>query len=115
MLTVENGTSEVTEELLEKVRLLRRDLVETVLLATGLNIVAGKTSPELGVEVCDAKLAKCSSSRCSSRMQQDGWFGGASLHDCLHRACRHRIASRQELEHRPPLRKPPNVRTKLNK
>jgi hypothetical protein len=51
MLTVENGTSEVTDELLEKVGLLRRDFVETIALATLLNVGRGETSSELSVEV----------------------------------------------------------------
>lgn len=49
-LTVENGTSEITEELLEKVGLLRRDFVEAITLATSLDILVGETSAELGVE-----------------------------------------------------------------
>lgn len=49
MLTVENGTSEVTDELLEKVGLLRRDFVETIALATLLNVGRGETSSELSV------------------------------------------------------------------
>lgn len=58
MLTVENGTSEVTDELLEKVGLLRRDFVETIALATLFNIGRGETSSELSVEVCNSMLAK---------------------------------------------------------
>jgi hypothetical protein len=58
MLTVENGTSEVTDELLEKVGLLGRDFVETIALATLLNVGRGKTSSELSVEVCNSMLAK---------------------------------------------------------
>ena len=58
MLTVENGTSEVTDELLEKVGLLRRDFVETIALATLLNVGRGETSSELSVEVCNSMLAK---------------------------------------------------------
>jgi hypothetical protein len=57
MPTVENGTSEVAEELLEEVGLLRRNFVEAILLATRLDVVAGETSPELGVEVCGRKSA----------------------------------------------------------
>jgi hypothetical protein len=53
MHTVENGTSEVTEELLEEIRLLRRNLVVAITLATGLDIVAGQTGAELGVDDCD--------------------------------------------------------------
>ena len=58
MLTVENGTSEVTDELLEKVGLLRRNFVEAISLATFLDVVAGKTSSKLGVEVCDELSVK---------------------------------------------------------
>jgi hypothetical protein len=58
MLTVENGTSEVTDELLEKVGLLGRDFVETIALATLLDVGRGKTSSELSVEVCNSMLAK---------------------------------------------------------
>jgi hypothetical protein len=58
MLTVENGTSEVTDELLEKVGLLGRDFVVTIALATLLDVRGGQTSSELSVEVCNGKLAK---------------------------------------------------------
>jgi hypothetical protein len=53
MHTVENGTSEVTEELLEEVRLLRRNLVEAISLATGFDVVRSETRAELGVDDCD--------------------------------------------------------------
>jgi len=49
-LTVENGTSEVAEELLEKVGLLGRDFVEAIALATLLDFVRGETSSKFGVE-----------------------------------------------------------------
>lgn len=52
MHTVKNGTSEVTEELLEEVRLLRRDLVETITLPARLDIAVVETGAELRVEVC---------------------------------------------------------------
>jgi hypothetical protein len=58
MLTVENGTLKVTEELLEKVGLLTGDFVEAIALATLLDVAAGKTSAQLGVEVWVAVLAK---------------------------------------------------------
>jgi hypothetical protein len=61
MLTVENGTLKVTEELLEKVGLLTGDFVVTIALATLLDVVAGETGAKLGVEVCVALLAKSSS------------------------------------------------------
>jgi hypothetical protein len=54
MHTVENGTSEVTEELLEEVRLLRRDLVPAIALATGFDVVGGKTRAQLCVDDCNA-------------------------------------------------------------
>jgi hypothetical protein len=44
MRTVENGTSEVTDELLEKVGLLGRDFVEAITLATQLDLGGGETS-----------------------------------------------------------------------
>jgi hypothetical protein len=53
MHTVENGTSEVTEELLEEVRLLRRNLVVAISLATGFDVVRSETRAELGVDDCD--------------------------------------------------------------
>jgi hypothetical protein len=53
VLTVENGTSEVTEELLEEIRLLRRDLVPAVTLAARLDIVRSETRAELGVDNCN--------------------------------------------------------------
>jgi hypothetical protein len=53
MLTVENGTSEVTEELLEEVRLLRRDLVPAIALAARLDVVRSETGAELGVDNCN--------------------------------------------------------------
>ena len=49
-LTVENRTGEVTNELLEKVGLLRGDFVVTIALATLLDLVGGETSAKLGVE-----------------------------------------------------------------
>lgn len=60
MLTVENGTSEVTEELLEQVRLLRRDFVEAITLAAGVDVGGIETSSELSVEVCVAGQYGCS-------------------------------------------------------
>jgi hypothetical protein len=54
MHTVENGTSEVTEELLEEIRLLRRDLVEAIALATDFGLAVGETSAKLSVDDCDA-------------------------------------------------------------
>jgi hypothetical protein len=43
--------------LLEKVGLLGRDFVETITLATLLDIGGGETSAKLSVEVCDDMLA----------------------------------------------------------
>lgn len=60
MHTVKNGTSEVTEELLEKVRLLRRNLVETIALAASLDVVRSQTGAELGVDDCDDGQYDCS-------------------------------------------------------
>jgi hypothetical protein len=57
MRTVENGASEVTDELLEKVGLLRGNFVEAITLATLLDVGRGKTSSELSVEVCNGMLA----------------------------------------------------------
>jgi hypothetical protein len=57
MLTVENGTSEVTEELLEEIRLLRRDLVEAITLATIVGFGGSETVAKLGVDDCDGKSA----------------------------------------------------------
>jgi hypothetical protein len=54
MLTVKNRTSEVTEELLEEICLLRRDLVVAIALATSFHVVRGETGAELGVDDCDA-------------------------------------------------------------
>jgi hypothetical protein len=59
MLTVENRTGEVAKELLEKVRLLTRDFIEAVALATLLNIGSGQTASQLSVEICHSKLALC--------------------------------------------------------
>jgi hypothetical protein len=53
MHTVENGTSEVTEELLEEIRLLRRDLVVAITLATRLDVVVAKTGAKLSVDDWD--------------------------------------------------------------
>jgi hypothetical protein len=53
MLTVENGTSEVTEELFEEIRLLRRDLVPAIALAARLDVVRSETRAELGVDNCN--------------------------------------------------------------
>ena len=50
MLTVKNRTSEVTNELLEKVGLLRGNLVEAIALATLLDLVGGETGAKLSVE-----------------------------------------------------------------
>jgi Na+(H+)/acetate symporter ActP len=50
--TVENRTSEITNELLQQVGLLGGDLVEAIALATAFSLVAGKTSSELSVEDC---------------------------------------------------------------
>jgi hypothetical protein len=52
MLTVENRTSEVTNELLEQVGLLTRDLVEAITLPARVGIGGGETRAKLGVEVC---------------------------------------------------------------
>jgi hypothetical protein len=54
MRTVENGTSEITEKLLKEVRLLRRDLVVAITLATGFDVVRSETGAKLGVDHCDA-------------------------------------------------------------
>jgi len=54
MHTVEDGTSEVTEELLEKIRLLRRDLVPAITLTTAFDIVSGQTGAKLGVDDCNS-------------------------------------------------------------
>jgi hypothetical protein len=53
MLTVENRTSEVTEELLEKIRLLRRNLVVSITLATVFSLMCSETGAKLGVDDCD--------------------------------------------------------------
>jgi hypothetical protein len=50
MHTVENRTSEVTDELLEKVGLLRRDFVEAITLATAVSLVRGETSAKLSAD-----------------------------------------------------------------
>jgi hypothetical protein len=49
-LTIEDGTSEETEELDEQVLLLGGDFVPTVALATGLNLVRGDTLLDVGLE-----------------------------------------------------------------
>lgn len=49
-LTVENGTSEETQELEEEVLLLGGDLVPAEALAAGLDIVVGDTLLDIGVE-----------------------------------------------------------------
>jgi hypothetical protein len=73
MHTVENGTSEVTEELLEEVRLLRRDLVVAISLATSFHVVRSETGAKLGVDDCDECQYVCAEgSRCSSRMLHGG-------------------------------------------
>jgi uncharacterized protein YdhG (YjbR/CyaY superfamily) len=51
--TVKNGTSEVTEELLEEVRLLRRNLVEAISLATSFHVVRSETGAKLCVDHWD--------------------------------------------------------------
>jgi hypothetical protein len=48
--TIKYRTSEITEELLEEIGLLRGNLVPSVTLATLLNIVGSKTHAELSVE-----------------------------------------------------------------
>ena len=58
--TVENGTSEVTEELLEEIRLLRRNLVVAITLATGVHVVRSETGAELSVDDCDESQYDCS-------------------------------------------------------
>ena len=70
VLTVENRTGEVTNELLEKVGLLAGDFVEAIALATLLDLVRGKTSAKLSVEDCEAMLAKVSFLRmfCRARL-----------------------------------------------
>jgi hypothetical protein len=55
MHTVENGTSEVTEKLLEEIGLLRRNLVVAIALATSLDFVASKTGAKLGVDNCNSR------------------------------------------------------------
>jgi hypothetical protein len=77
MHTVENGTSEVTEELLEKVGLLTRDFVEAITLPAVLDIGASETSTELSVEDCANMLAIVFVGRWSGWMLHGGWFGGA--------------------------------------
>lgn len=73
MHTVKNGTSEVTEELLEKVGLLRRDFVVSITLATVLNIVVGETGAKFGVEDCIVlSVAMFRFEECSARMLQSG-------------------------------------------
>lgn len=57
VLTVENWTGEVAEELLEKVGLLARDFVEAIALAALLDVVRGETGAELRVEDCRKLLA----------------------------------------------------------
>ena len=61
MHTVENGTSEVTEKLLEKIGLLAGDFVEAIALPAGLDVVASQTGAQLGVEDCIASQHSCSS------------------------------------------------------
>lgn len=60
VLTVENRTGEVTNELLEKVGLLAGDFVEAIALAALLDLVRGQTSAKLSVEDCEAMLARMS-------------------------------------------------------
>lgn len=54
MHTVENGSSEVANELLEQVGLLTGDFVVAITLATGVSVSGGETSAELSVEDCIA-------------------------------------------------------------
>ena len=108
LLTIENGTSEVTEDLLEKVGLLRRDFVEAITLAALLDFVRGETSSKFGVEDCNSMLAK----RCLQRKNahfgssfrgvcRSGWFGGVGLHEGPTSPAAIASLAGQELEHGP--------------
>lgn len=54
MHTVKNGAGEVAEKLLEKVRLLRRNLVPAIPLATDFDVVRGETGAQLCVDDCNS-------------------------------------------------------------